>query len=149
MTRIENWEIALDKIVRERLRAPFEWGVQDCCAFAADVVLAITGADPMAELRGYADEEEARATLEREGWSGVFRAMQKVLGRSVPVSMAQRGDVVYSRLDGGTFSINSGAGICLGALSAFPGDSGLVMLPTSSATRAWPIGRTPPKKKRS
>jgi Domain of unknown function (DUF6950) len=145
--RCPNWDLKLDAAISAVAARPFQWGAHDCCTFAADIVKAITGRDPMKAMRGYKSEAEARAFLKQKGWPGVYRALYAVLGKSVPVAQAQRGDVVFAKLEGASFAMQSGAGICLGKVSAFPGDVGLVFVPTHKVSKAWPIGRTPPKRR--
>ena len=50
--RYQDWPERLHKIVTESHAKPFAWGQHDCCLFAANVVMELTGIDPAAELRG-------------------------------------------------------------------------------------------------
>jgi len=57
----------------------FRWGSRDCATLAADHVLAITGRDPMADLRGlYASPRAAARVLERFG--GLVGAVDALIG---------------------------------------------------------------------
>lgn len=137
--RRPDWELALDAAISAALSRPFAWGSHDCCTFAAGVVKAMTGVDPMKGLHGYRSEAGARRVLAREGWRSPFYALHGVLGSSIAPAQARRGDVVYARLEGAVFSGGIGAGICLGDTSAFPGTTGLQFLPTLSCRKAWRI----------
>ena len=43
LTRLPDWQLRLDALVRERRGQAFAWGARDCCLWGADVVLAVTG----------------------------------------------------------------------------------------------------------
>ena len=80
---------------------PFEWGVNDCCLYAANAILAYTGVDIASEFRGiYKSEFGAlRAIKEVTGGSTVADAAaycaQKhgLVEHEYPL-MAKRGDLV-------------------------------------------------------
>lgn len=92
MIRREDWPEALHALVDLRAAMPFAWGYQDCCAFAAAAVEAMTGIDPMADLRGYHSRETAEAILAAQG--GLEAAVTARLGETVSTALARRGDVV-------------------------------------------------------
>lgn len=98
----------LTAYLKERADRPFEWGVNDCCIFAADWVRLVTGRDPMGYWRGYSDEAEAHHLIERGG--GLARMVTEALGLALPtVATAQRGDVVLFESGNGP-----ALGICAG-----------------------------------
>ena len=99
----------LTAYLKERADRPFEWGVNDCCIFAADWVRLVTGRDPAQALRGeYSDETGASQLIERGG--GVARMVTEALGLALPtVATAQRGDVVLFESGNGP-----ALGICVG-----------------------------------
>jgi hypothetical protein len=88
----------LAALIEARRHTPFAWGTHDCCLFAADAVLATTGADPAAEWRGrYDSEAEALELLGARGLEGtVADAMAAFGAPECPVLAAQRGDVVLA-----------------------------------------------------
>lgn len=133
MTRREDWPERLHDFIARRACTPFAWGVQDCCRFAADAVLEMTGTDPMADLRDYASRESADALLARLG--GLAAAVRGVLGKPIPPALAQRGDVVLVEVGDA-----KAMGICLGDVIAAPGPSGLQYAPLDDARVAWRIG---------
>jgi hypothetical protein len=132
-TRLPDWQPRLAALFAQRLAAPFEWGVHDCCLFAADAVLAVTGHDPAADLRGaYTCEDTAAPVLAANG--GLAALARARAGPAVPVALAQAGDI----------------GLCLQAepralaLAVFggnvwhaPGPQGLVAHPAASISTAW------------
>jgi hypothetical protein len=52
MKRYEDWPQRLVAAIEAARGRPFSWGAMDCCLFAADVVLAMTGVDYAAGFRG-------------------------------------------------------------------------------------------------
>jgi hypothetical protein len=70
LTKHPHWHTqAFDSFLRERAETPFEWGVNDCCLWAADCILANTGVDIADDFRG-------KYTTKL----GAFRTIQKVTG---------------------------------------------------------------------
>lgn len=127
--RHEDWEKRLNQHLESV--GPFEWGTNDCCLFAANAVLAITGDDYAKPYRGY---KTAKGALSRLKGIGVAGVATKALGAPKAAVFAKRGDVV---------SFDSGDGIalgvCVGAKIAAVGQDGLVMLPMSEALQAWSV----------
>lgn len=142
LMRLANWPDLLTVFIESRRREPFEYGRHDCCLFACDGILAITGLDPAAKMyRGkYHGTLDAARLLKKQG--GVEAVAAKVCQAhgfpDVAVNFAQRGDVVLvDLLDQGP-----ALGLCLGGQCAFPGDKGLTFVRTAACRRAWAIGRT-------
>lgn len=78
---------------------PFEWGKADCCLFAADAVLAMTGVDHAADFRGrYTTEIGAKRLLLKKGSLETFLDSELM---AIPVDYVQRGDVVLIQTDTG------------------------------------------------
>lgn len=128
--RFEDWPERLFDYLESVRSKPFKYGENDCCLFVANAVEAMTGIDPAEEFRGY-DEDGAKEILSRFG--GLEGLAEYVCEKSgfpeVPVSMAQRGDVVLAK---------DMLGICLGRRVAAPGKSGVVYLPRTF-DRAWRV----------
>lgn len=144
MSRLENWPAALAALFAHARAQPLVWGRHDCCLFAADAVLAITGADPAAALRGtYGDVKGARRIVKRHGGS-IERLAEAMAARhgwpERPVAFARRGDLVLLEpaelLAPGWPQV---LGIVTGALAAAPGEAGLSFAPLGQARRAWSI----------
>lgn len=130
--RVSDWPTVLVQKVEEWRYRPFEWGVSDCCQFAADVVLALTGTDHRAAFPQYGSREEAEAIIAQHG--GMVGLLSSVLGEAKPVARAMRGDVIAA-----DFGDGIAAGICLGVHSCAPGARGLIFRPTLSAVAAWGV----------
>lgn len=75
-----DYSAALAAFLAEQRDIPFVWGASDCCLFAADWALAVTGDDPAGDLRGGYDNaanawrvivvERGRVGLiSRSGWA--------------------------------------------------------------------------------
>jgi hypothetical protein len=127
--RHEDWEKRLNDYLDNV--PPFEWGTNDCCLFAANAVLAMTGEDYAKPYRGYKTAKGALSRLKDIGVAGVAT---NALGAPKAPLFAQRGDVV-------SFETGDGIalGVCIGAKIAAVGQDGLVMLPMSQAIQAWSV----------
>lgn len=131
MRRLDGWEKRLFALVEERRHKPFAHATNDCVSFAADAVIALTGADPLAPWRGY-----------EEGADFDLLKMERALGRARQnVATARRGDIVLMPYD--DRGMPHGLAVCLGALCVAPGESGLLFAPTRAARVFWPIGWEP------
>jgi len=127
--RFDNWEKLLNDYLSQV--GPFEWGANDCCLFAANGVLAMTGEDYAKPYRGYKTAKGALGKLKDIGVNG---AATKALGEPKPPTLAKRGDVV-------SFESGDGLalGLCIGAKIAAVGQDGLIMLPMNQALQAWSV----------
>lgn len=130
--RVANWPLVLAGKIDEWRARSFDWGASDCCQFAADIVLALTGIDHRASFSMYASREEAESILAQHG--GMAGLISSALGESKAVAFAGRGDVVAA-----DFGDGIAAGICLGAQCCAPGKRGLVFRPTVQAVAAWSV----------
>lgn len=133
MTKKTNWTLALHQQIAQFNDKPFAWGTHDCCTFAADCVLAMTGVDHLAAHRGgYKTAVGAARRLAKVG--GIEAGMTALLGESIAPAFAQRGDVVcFSSPLGDT------AGICMGTHIAAAGLSGITHTPMMQAYKAWRV----------
>lgn len=117
-----DWHKRLIDTIKAAEKRPFLWGEHDCCLFAADCALAMSGEDFAAEFRGtYDNETGAKKALLRGGGS-----LEKVLARfldEVPAALAQRGDVAVVENAGARC-----AGVIYGGAVWVPGEKGLVCL---------------------
>lgn len=121
--RRDGWEARLAHLEMAARARPFAWGEHDCCTWAAECVQAVTGTDPLADLRGtWHSAEAAQAVLQRLG--GLRAAVDARLGEPLPsVHLAQRGDVVLLAV-GNTMAL----GVCMGRVAVAPGPDGLVRI---------------------
>lgn len=143
--RLDNWPKLLADAIAAAKQKPFIWGGhfggQDCCTFAADCALAITGCDPLLEIRGsYATEAEAYDLINSHG--GLLAFVQEVATdsgwRRMPILQARRGDIVYHTQAPGSAP---GLAVCAGPHAFAPrlGATGLTSFPTLEAIHAWRV----------
>ncbi len=105
MHRLPDWEARLAAYLEPLRTRPFDWGRHDCCTFAAGAVLAMTGVDAMTEFRGrYRTRIGSLRALTRIG-AGTLAATIDAKFVRVPVTLAQRGDLVMA---GGLMGVNWG-----------------------------------------
>lgn len=131
-TRLPDWQLRLEAFIAQRLGAPFAWGRNDCALFAADAVLALTGRDPAANLRGHRTARQAYRVLQRHG--GLAGLASARLGPSMAASLAGVGDVVLVQM-----GKHPALGVCNGALVLGPSAQGMATAPMSSALMAWRV----------
>lgn len=143
--RLDNWPILLDQHIQAAGRRPFAWGRHDCCTFACDGALAITGADPMGSLRGaYRDAASASRALIRFAGGGLDEAairLGQVAGYQAVFPLnAQRGDIVLAEV-----MTDRGAAPALGLIgldgqsALFAAANGLARLPINACRLAWRV----------
>lgn len=120
----------------ERYRdVPFQWGVQDCCLWAATAVHALRGYDPAEEWRGTYDTKKGARALLRDRFDNHACNIPGEVGLvEVPVKKAQRGYIVtmYQK----PWWV---LGVCAGQKAAFASPKGLVFFPMSVCRRAWAV----------
>ena len=144
LERKEYWDTrALHDFLLEREPVPFKWGVNDCCLFPADAILAMTGTDIAKDFRGqYKTQLQA---FKRIKWltSGetvadavAYCANQFNLEEHTFPLMAKRGDLVVldngGELIAGIVHLNGRHVISVSA-------NGLVRLPITTVTRSWSV----------
>lgn len=131
--RVPDWQLRFAALVQERMSAPFVWGRHDCCLWAADVVLALTGLDPAAALRGqYSDELGALRLVRQLG--GLPQIASAALGEPCKASYATVGDVLLITHAGRTT-----LAICNGSSLLAPGALGLQAIAMPLNCPAWKV----------
>jgi hypothetical protein len=129
LKRLPDWPERLIALLNARAHAPFAWGRQDCASFAADAVQAMTGVDPIADLRGYT-ARDAIALLRTP-------IEQLVAARfpSVPAGLARRGDI-------GVVEINGRPSVVVieGEHAVGAGERGLVRAPRTALVSTFAVG---------
>jgi hypothetical protein len=135
LKKIAQWEDALHDAIDAKRFAPFQWGVNDCCLFAADVVLAMTQTDIADTVRGMYEHAAEACALVRAAGTVEDLATERLGLPMESLNFAQRGDVVSVEIVG-----RLSLGVCLGGDIAGPGEEGLVFLPFSNALHAWKVG---------
>ena len=135
MARLRNWPSRFAALVDSARLQPFEWGVHDCCLWAANAVLALTGADPAAAWRGrYSSAAGAMRFLEELGGldgAGVCTGVQ------IAPALVMVGDVGRVTWPCGTESL----AVCSGHDWMVAGECGLLRLSLDAASKAWGVGR--------
>jgi hypothetical protein len=141
LTKKAQWTIAFHDFLWTRANTPFRWGSQDCCLFAADALLAITGTDIADDFRGkYTDERSAFSLIRTiTGGSGtadavVYAAAKHGLVERAHPLLAQRGDLVLIA-NGGT--LIAGVVHLCGSDVVSVSETGPVRLPVTAITRRW------------
>jgi hypothetical protein len=100
ITRRDDWVTRLNAVTEAHRRVAPVWGVSDCLLAAMDVVAAMTGHDPVADIRGtYSTEAGAAKILLKRGYADVEYALADNfphIGRL----MARRGDLAVVEIGG-------------------------------------------------
>ena len=134
LVRLPDWQTRLEAFVRQRQHLPFAWGSNDCCLFAADAVLAITGHDLAPGLRGaYSTPQQGLRRVAARG--GVQAIACKALGAATGPLRARVGDIVLVQIDG-----QDALGLCNGTSVLGPSAAGIVAMGMGSALAAWKVG---------
>ena len=130
--RISTWEQALADYIAIKRHEPFEYGVNDCCLFAAGAVVEITGEDPMSEFRGKYDSLKGSLKAIKDIGAGTLEATLDGKFPEVAIGNAQRGDLAF--LDGSV-------GVVMGGFAYFVSDDGLDRINRSLWDKCWGVGR--------
>lgn len=138
VVRREDWLSRLSALLIAMKGRAFAWGENDCCTFAADAIEAVTGLNPVPDLRGsYSTRVGAMRWLADRGYAGLAPALDALCGGvklSTPL-MARRGDIVLVQEFG--LGVVDGTGATVACLAA--DHDGLVPLPLRSARVGWAI----------
>jgi hypothetical protein len=135
-TRLPCWPERLAALIEARRSHGFVWGAHDCVTLAADAVLAMTGADPLAAYRGtYDTEEQAERIIGPDGLEAfVARLLDEFGAREVRPAYARRGD--WAIVNIGNQAL---CGVVLAGDVVVPGADRLQFVPQRRAVRAWGI----------
>ena len=147
--RKSEWPEILLAEVKAAADRPFKFGTHDCCLFTSSLVLAFTGTDLAAKLRGYKSAAGAIKTLKEKGRGTLLRTMNAVMSehgcqKATHVGLLQRGDVCMAKVPLPESVEPSGieewaVGVCLGETAVFASD-GIVQIPMSEIKRGWHCG---------
>jgi hypothetical protein len=134
MVRLSDWEARLNAHLTQMQGEVFAWGKTDCCMFAAGVVIAQTGVDPIPEFRGrYTTKMGAAKALIKYG-NGDLESTIAAKFEDRPIGYARRGDLVMH---------DGAVGVCVGADAMFMGQEGdregLVRIPRRDWQRAFAV----------
>lgn len=132
MVRHEDWPKRLSQYLADKMKAPFEWGVNDCIMFGAKGIEALTGVNHYQEYVGYTDEQGAKELLKQNG--GIEGIVSKHLGPGHRnILKAKRGDMVLLKIDGFTCGLIDDSGQFIAAVT----EEGLTRIPLKRAWRIW------------
>lgn len=130
MTRLPDWENRLGETVARWRTRTFRWD-RDCARWLADCVIAQTGEDPLADLRGqYRTKREALRLLAEKPMAD--RLDEKFL--RVEPAFARRGDIAL--MQDGCLGLVLG-----GEAQFFSADGGMQMVPRRDWQGVWGVGR--------
>lgn len=141
VTRYEDWPKRLSAYLKERKAMPFAWAENDCMAFVAKGVEALTGHDFFSLYNDYTDEATATVLLENNG--GIHGIITACLGEgSKKIMNAKRGDVVLVKVPAyvsGMVEDSLAGGIVddTGLRVAMVSKDGLLRVPLHKAVRLW------------
>lgn len=125
--------LRLRMLLAPRLAGRFEWGTRDCVLLAADAAHAVTGHDPMADLRDrYANARQAMRLLRSLG--GMWALAEARFGR--PRIRPLDGDTVLLRAAGPADDELALGVWCAGGIMA-QGERALVIRPAADAMGVW------------
>jgi hypothetical protein len=130
--RINAWEEALVNYITTKRHEPFEYGVNDCCLFAAGAVEAITTEDPMPEFRGQYDSLKGSLKAIKDIGAGTLEATMDSKFPEVAIGHAQRGDLAF---------FDDSIGVVMGSFAYFVSDDGLERVNRSLWDKCWGVGR--------
>lgn len=135
--RFDDWPEVLDSVIESARHKLFSWGHHDCCLFAADAVLAMTGTDPAKSLRG--EYETLRGALRIIDANGGMELMCDRLALAadmhrVAINSAKRGDIVLVENP-----LMDALGVVLGNVVACAGQDGIVFVQRSAIKKVWAV----------
>jgi len=131
--KAQDWTERLWQTINFWQDKPFEYGVNDCCLFAARCADATSGSSWVEDLESrYHDTRSALRYLKDSG--GIEAATTERLGEPVPRLQARRGDVCLVETPDGR-----ALAVCVGASVVVPGASGLITKPLREVIKAWRI----------
>ena len=132
MIRISNWECALSEYLMSKRKEPFEYGVNDCCLFAAGAVEAITGENPIPEFIGKYDSLKTSIRALREIGAGDLEKTMDSKFTAIPIGHGQTGDLAFH---------DNSVGVIIDADALFVSDEGPVRISRDQWSKAWSVGR--------
>ncbi|HEY8604732.1 DUF6950 family protein [Tsuneonella suprasediminis] len=127
--RLPNWENRLNETIAQWRDVKFRWD-RDCARWAAACIIAVTGDDPIADLRGrYSTKRQAFALLAE-------KSMEEWVDERLPrihPAFAQRGDIALVQ--------DSCLGVVIGGEALFySSDGGMTLMPRSDWQAVWGVG---------
>ena len=139
LTRKLGWEQILERAVQDARDRTFEWGKFDCCMWACDVVLAITGLDVAALFRGQYNSRNSMAKMLKRKGAFSLSSLCGTVARAhrmpeIPPLSARRGDLVLVK-ESGRHSL----GVCTGVYVRATAAKGLAYMEQDTWVKAWRV----------
>ena len=125
---------ALIKYIESVKDKKFEWFLHDCVTFQNNCERAYTGENLLPNMiKTYNNLKSAIKVIKSMGQISLYHIMLKTLGAPIQISKAKRGDIVYKKdgLEGASL------GRCMGEISYFVGEQGLIAIKTMDLKIAW------------
>ncbi len=121
---------ALREVIDRYSVEPFEYGISDCCTFAAECWCAVYGYSPLADL-GWDNKADADAILAKHG--NLYAAIVHALGAPLSTNAeARTGDVALVYYNGTRL-----AAVVAGSVLLVRTETGLMEWPLRWATAIW------------
>jgi len=131
-SRISNWESALAAYLISKKNEPFEYGLNDCCLFAAGAVEAITGENPIPEFIGAYDSLKTSIKALKTIGAGTLENTMDAKFTEIQIGYAQTGDLAFH---------DGSIGVIIDGDALFVSDDGLVRISRDKWAKAWSVGR--------
>lgn len=91
--KLQNFRSNIFALIAEKEKEPFQYGINDCSTFGADIVKAVTGHDPAEKWRGkYKTELGGLRAIKKDGYDNQIDFLEKNFDEIPPV-FAQFGDI--------------------------------------------------------
>lgn len=135
--RRDDWYSRLSTYVEDVRRKPFAYGDHDCALFAAGAVLAMTGIDPAAGLRGkYKTLGGGLRRLKKLGFANHAELAASMFEEIHP-SHAHIGDIAAIDLSGGAIALGVVQGARIFVLR--PDHQGMATVDLLTASKAFRV----------
>ncbi len=129
--RQEGWENRLEELVQSKRNLPFDWAENNCMQLVTEAQQTLTGQTDFPEALQNVGTKHSAYKLVLKRAKNLTELMDKHFKR-VPITMAQRGDIVDIETCEGP-----AMGICMGGHAVFVGEKGIEHIPLTSLIRAW------------
>jgi len=130
--RLSDWEMQLSEYILSKKNQPFEYGVNDCCLFAAGAVEVITGENPMPEFIGAYDSLKTSIKALKTIGAGTLEKTMDAKFTEIQIGYAQTGDLAFH---------DGSIGVIIDADALFVSDDGLVRISRDKWCKIWSVGR--------
>jgi hypothetical protein len=124
----------IDDIILNAASHGFEWGVQDCALFAADVIDAQLGTEYANDYRGhYSSELGAAKRLLKFGFKNVEQIADYLM-KEANIEETKKGDIAMADLGAG-----DALGVVIGKNAVFLTLDGMVSVVKTKCSKFWRV----------